>query len=686
MRKWLLSGLLVGSAVAYAPAAAPAAPPANDSFAAATPLVVGTDVSGTNVDATVESGEPNPTGFAASESCPNIAAGPSCGSSVWYTFQAPTTGQYTIGDCDGGTDVYSIVGVYTGTTIGTAVQVAAMGQNQQCTSVNELAGTQVTFPATMGTVYHVDVTGHEGEQGSFYLRAYAGAAKSPPSPDTAVVRRSSIAAELNARFSSAVMSGPRRTGSFALVSDVAGASFECSLDGAPFSACDTAASYDGLAAGSSHVFQARAVAGGVPDPTPLIERFTIDASPPDTALLSGPTGPIASNSAQWTYGNSERYDRDLFACGFDNIPTFACFNGQKYSELCAGPHTFHVAALDYAANADPTPANASFQVTTGTACAAPTVSLSSSVVPTSTGALLHVPYDDKGAGGRLRLEYGPTASYGMVGEDTSVLPGPATETKRSITFLPPGAITHYRVTITTPFGTTSTGDQTVTTKGAEGALPTLVNGTPRVTGEHAASLPATIDPGSLGAAVALYIEPGAPVTGNSPRLELGVLNPPGAQPVTAGVVDLEPATTYHYRFSADQQSGGGEVLGPEGTFTTPPYPGPAKSHFKLKRKMIKVSRLTRRSKTLTVKLHGLPADAVVKADLKAGRKHRRKSGKVKAGKLTLKMRLTRKFRQALVGKGQASLLVTALPPGDTASSVRITVKLHKSHKPHKKHH
>ena len=683
MRKWLLSGLLVGSALACWPSAALAAP-ANDAFSAAAPLTVGADVSSSNVDATVEAGEPDPTGFAASESCPNIAAGPSCGTSVWYTFQAPSTGQYTISTCDGGTDVYSIVGVYTGTTIGTAVQVAASGQSQQCNSVSDLGGTQVTFGATMGTVYHVDVAGHGGRQGSFYLRAYSGAAKSPPSPDTAVVRRSSIAAELNARFSSAVMSGPRRTGSFALVSDVAGAGFECSLDGAPFASCDTTASYDALAPGSSHVFQARAVAGGATDSTPLVERFTIDTAPPDTVLLSGPTGPIASKSAEWTYGNSERYDRDLFACGLDSIPIFACFNGQKYDELCAGSHNFHVAALDYAANADPTPANASFQVTTGTACAAPTVSPSSSVVPTSTGALLHVPYDDKGAGGVLRLEYGPTTSYGMVGEDTSILPGPASETKRSIMFLPPGTTSHYRVTIATPFGSASTGDQTVTTKAAEGALPTVVNGTPRVTGEHAASIPATIDPGSLGAAVALYVEPSAPVTGNSPRLEvLGALSPSGPQPVTAGAVDLEPATTYHYRFSADQQSGGGEVLGPEGAFTTPPYP---KAHFKLTRRLIKVSRLTRRSKTLTIRLHGLPSGTGVNAQLKAGRKRLRKDGSVKTdGKLKLKVRLVRKFRRALLREGKLKLLVTARPPGDTASSVSITVKLHKSHKPHKHH-
>ena len=93
------------------------------------------------------------------------------------------------------------------------------------------------------------------------------------------------------------------------------------------------------------------------------------------------------------------------------------------------------------------------------------------------------------------------------------------------------------------------------------------------------------------------------------------------------------------------------MLGPEGTFTTPPYP---KAHFTLKRKLIKVGRLTRRSKALTIRLHGLPADTLVKVQLTAGKKRLRKSGKVKAGKLKLKVRLTRKFRHALLSEGKLS--------------------------------
>ena len=133
--------------------------------------------------------------------------------------------------------------------------------------------------------------------------------------------------------------------------------------------------------------------------------------------------------ATWTSGGSERYNRGAFACGLDSMPAVACNNPQSFSQLCAGPHSFHAAALDYAANVDPTPVNAAIQVTTGTACAAPTVSPSSSVVTTATGALLFIPYDDKGAGGRLHVEYGPTTAYGMEVADTRIEPGPATTTQ-----------------------------------------------------------------------------------------------------------------------------------------------------------------------------------------------------------------------------------------------------------------
>jgi hypothetical protein len=678
---------LIGAALmVWGPGVAQGAMPTNDGFAAATPLALGVELSNSNVDATAEVGEPDPTGFAASETCADVAAGANCGTSVWYTFQPSSSGQYTIGTCDGGTDVYSIVGVYTGAALGSLALVGANGQSQQCSALgNNLAGTQVTFVANAGTVYHVDVTGHGGAQGSFYLTAYAGPAKAPPSTDTAVDQRASLASAVNALSAGLVTSGPRRSGSFALLSDPPGASFECALDAAPFAACDSSVSYDDLPPGSSHEFRARAVAGGVADATPAVARFTVDSTPPDTALLSGPSGPLASQTATWTAGGPERFNRGLFACGFDSMPALACSNPQSFSQLCAGPHSFHAAALDYASNIDPTPATAAIEVTTGPACAAPTVSPSSNVVPTSTGALLFIPYDDKGAGGRLHVEYGPTTAYGMEVEDTRIEPGPATETKRSVVYMAPNTLTHYRVTITTPFGSAATGDQTLTTKSPEGAMPTIANGTPRVTGQHAASIPATIDPGGVASNYRLLIEAGASATGASPAVEnAATVSGSGPQPALANVVDLDPATTYHYRFAVEQQSGGADVLGPEGTFTTPPYPvAPIaavrkKSRFKLRKGQVRIGRIGHRSKVLIVRVRGLPAKTKVKLRLTAGKDKQSARKKAKAnGRVRFKLTLSKRIRKALRDRKlrRVRLKVTAMPPGEPPSSVTLTKAL-----------
>jgi hypothetical protein len=686
VKRGTLAALTGAALMLLGPGAAHAAAPANDAFAAAVPLAVGEQVSGSNVNATVETGEPDPTGFAASDTCPDIAAGVNCGTSVWYTFQPAYSGQYTIGICDGGTDVYGIVGVYTG-ALGSLTQVGASGQGQQCASLgHNLAGTQLTFAATAGTVYHVDVTGHGGAQGSFYLRAYPGLATAPASPDTAVDQRASLANAVNAlSVAPGVTSGPRRSGSFALLSDLPGATFECALDGGPFAACDSSVSYDGLAPGSSHVFRARAMANGVTDATPAVARFTIDSTPPDTLLLSGPIGPLASQMATWTSGGSERYNRGAFACDLDSMPAVACNNPQTFSQLCAGPHSFHAAALDYAANIDPTPVNAAIQVTTGTACAAPTVSPSSSAVTTATGALLFVPYDDKGAGGRLHVEYGPTTAYGMEVADTRVEPGPATTTKMSILYMAPNTLTHYRVTITTPFGSDRTGDQTLTTKPAEGPLPTIANGTPRVTGQHAASIPATIDPGAVAGSYRLLIAAGAPATGASAAIEnAATVSGPGPQPALANIVDLDPATTYHYRFALEQQSGGADVLGPEGTFATPPFPTKAavsllqKAHFRLRKGQIRLGRLTRRSERLKARVHGLPAKTVVAVRLLVGGSKQTARKKAnRRGLAVFKPALSKRIRKALHKEKVRHYMVkvTASPPGERPSSVTLTKKL-----------
>ena len=99
-------------------------------------------------------------------------------------------------------------------------------------------------------------------------------------------------------------------------------------------------------------------------------------------------------------------------------------------------------------NVDPTPLTAAIQVTTGTACAAPTVG--SDPRPwcrRQPARSLFIPYDDKGAGGRLHVEYGPTTAYGMeVSETRASRTGPRRNRrwrrKRTVGPVPPSTPGH----------------------------------------------------------------------------------------------------------------------------------------------------------------------------------------------------------------------------------------------------
>ncbi len=85
--------------------------------------------------------------------------------------------------------------------------------------------------------------------------------------------------------STSIDSGPSGTTSatdatFTFSSTTSGATFQCALDGAAWSACTSPKAYTGLAAGS-HTFTARAVnSSGVVDPAPPSRTWTIQSAPP----------------------------------------------------------------------------------------------------------------------------------------------------------------------------------------------------------------------------------------------------------------------------------------------------------------------------------------------------------------------------------------------------------------------
>jgi hypothetical protein len=88
-----------------------------------------------------------------------------------------------------------------------------------------------------------------------------------------------------------------------------------------------------------------------------------DFTPPETTIISGPTGETPSTSATFEFTSSEL---GTFGCSLDGGPFVACTSPQVYTGLALGPHTFQVQATDLASNVDPTPATGAWTVTPAT--------------------------------------------------------------------------------------------------------------------------------------------------------------------------------------------------------------------------------------------------------------------------------------------------------------------------------
>lgn len=144
--------------------------------------------------------------------------------------------------------------------------------------------------------------------------------------------------------------------------------FQCRLDStddAEWGPCTSPQAYTALADGP-HSFEVRSTddSGNV-DPTPASASFTVDTTPPETTIGSGPTGTVEATSASFAFSSSEA---GSFECRLDSVDPGAwstCVSPKSYSGLADGSHGFEVRAVDALGNTDPTPAAASFIVYTG---------------------------------------------------------------------------------------------------------------------------------------------------------------------------------------------------------------------------------------------------------------------------------------------------------------------------------
>ncbi len=145
-------------------------------------------------------------------------------------------------------------------------------------------------------------------------------------------------------------------------SSEAGATFECRLHTGTFSPCTSPQSLTGLTTGV-YTFSVRAIdAVGNVDSTPATRSWTVDATPPDTSILSGPTGVISATSVTFTFSSTET--GSTFQCRLNTGSFVSCSSPYTITGLTDGAQTFEVRAIDGVGNVDPTPATRSWTVDT----------------------------------------------------------------------------------------------------------------------------------------------------------------------------------------------------------------------------------------------------------------------------------------------------------------------------------
>jgi Bacterial Ig-like domain len=151
-----------------------------------------------------------------------------------------------------------------------------------------------------------------------------------------------------------------RTPGFTFNSSESGSSFQCRVDGGSFGNCSSPRVTSTLSDGS-HTFSVRSVdKAGNMDASPASRSFTVDATAPNTTILSGPTATTSDATPTFTFKSSEL--GGSFRCKVDGGSFAPCSSPRTTSTLGNGSHTFSVSAVDAAGNTDASPAVRSFNV------------------------------------------------------------------------------------------------------------------------------------------------------------------------------------------------------------------------------------------------------------------------------------------------------------------------------------
>ena len=177
--------------------------------------------------------------------------------------------------------------------------------------------------------------------------------------------------------------GNDNTPTFTFTSSEGGASFQCRVDGAAFTACPSPFTTAALS-DAGHTFDVRAIdAAGNVDGTPASQTFVIDTTAPNTDITGGPGA--ATNDTTPTFTFTGTGGAASFECRVDSGGFTACVSPFTPAALPVGSHTVSVRALSAAGTPDPSPATRTFVVDlTGPAAPAFTSPADNALLATST--------------------------------------------------------------------------------------------------------------------------------------------------------------------------------------------------------------------------------------------------------------------------------------------------------------
>ena len=122
-----------------------------------------------------------------------------------------------------------------------------------------------------------------------------------------------------------------------------GVTFECRLDGASFSFCNSPKDYIGLGDGA-HTFRVRARDAADNVSALTIYSWTVDTVNPVVTIASGPAHATNQTSASFIFSANKPPAETTFECSLDSGGLAACTSAATYSSLADGTHTFRVRA------------------------------------------------------------------------------------------------------------------------------------------------------------------------------------------------------------------------------------------------------------------------------------------------------------------------------------------------------